>query len=205
MWVERLRFTNLCSDSSFVYFADLQVKAKSLPHNIPRGPDMYAAQDAISPFTLLWPAISRTEGLLQCLPPREQLFRHLISSDHKAQEFAFPYVPEELTRKEAERFLEHVEENAKKMPDLLALVFAAPASGAQLETLRVDGEGRTILHRFETARVRHLVSDRYRANNYLLADAGSPSIKLYQSSHAEEHTSISHARICTSHSSGAVV
>jgi hypothetical protein len=204
MWVERLRFTDLCSDSSFVYFADLQVKAKSLPHNIPRGPDMYAAQDAIYPFTL-WPAISRTEGLLQCLPPREQLFRHLNSSDHEAQRFAFPYVPEELTRKEAEHFLENVEENANKVPDLLALVFAAPASGAQLETLRVDEERRTTLHRFETARVRHLVSDRYRANNYLLPEAGSPSIKLYQSSHAEEHTSISHARICTSHSSGAVV
>jgi hypothetical protein len=46
-----------------------------------------------------------------------------------------------------------VEENAKKVPDLLALVFAAPALGARLETLRVDEERRTILHRFTTARV----------------------------------------------------
>jgi hypothetical protein len=56
---------------------------------------MYATQDTMYPFSTLWPAISRTEGLLQCLPPRERLFKHLNSFDHKAQGLAFPYVPKD--------------------------------------------------------------------------------------------------------------
>ena len=96
---------------------------------------MYAAQDAMYPFPTLWPAMSRTEGLLQCLPPREQLFGYLECFAQKAQAFAFPYVPEELTQKEVEHFLKNVGENAERVPDLLALLFAALALGVQLRTL----------------------------------------------------------------------
>lgn len=101
---------------------------------MPRGADMYAAHDAMYPFPTLWPAMSRTQGLLQCLPPRDQLYGYLESFGQKVQGFAFPYVPEELTQKEVEHFLENAEENADKVPDLLALIFAALALSVQLET-----------------------------------------------------------------------
>ncbi|THY35119.1 hypothetical protein D6D01_01574 [Aureobasidium pullulans] len=95
---------------------------------------MYTTQDAMYPFPTLWPAMSRTEGLLQCLPPSEQLYNYLDSFSQKAKGFTFPYVPEELTRKEVEHFLDNVQENAEKVPDLLALIFAALALGVQLDT-----------------------------------------------------------------------
>jgi hypothetical protein len=95
---------------------------------------MYTTQDAMYPFPTLWPAMSRTQGLLQCLPPRDELYHYLDSFSGKARGFAFPYVPEDLSQKEVERFLENAEENADKVPDLLALIFAALALGVQLDT-----------------------------------------------------------------------
>lgn len=94
---------------------------------------MYTTQDAMYPFPTLWPAMSRTQGLLQCLPPRDELYHYLESFSTKARGFAFPYVPEDLSQKEVERFLENAEENADKVPDLLALIFAALALGVQLD------------------------------------------------------------------------
>lgn len=94
---------------------------------------MYTTQDAMYPFPTLWPAMSRTQGLLQCLPPRDELYHYLESFSAKARGFAFPYVPEDLSQKEVERFLENAEENADKVPDLLALIFAALALGVQLD------------------------------------------------------------------------
>lgn len=103
---------------------------------MPRAADMYATQDAMYPFPTLWPAMSRTQGLLQCLPPRDELYHYLESFTQKARGFTFPYVPEDLSQKEVERFLENGEENADKVPDLLALIFAALALGVQLDTFR---------------------------------------------------------------------
>lgn len=100
---------------------------------MPRAADMYATQDSMYPFPTLWPATSRTEGLLQCLPPREELHRYLDSFNRKALGFAFPWIPEAISQKEVEHFLESAEENAEKVPDLLALIFAALALGVQLE------------------------------------------------------------------------
>jgi hypothetical protein len=103
---------------------------------------MYVTQDAMYPFPTLWPAMSRTEGLLQCLPSFEQLHGYLDSFSQKAQGFAFPYVPADLTRKEVEHFLENAQENAEEVPDLLALIFAALALGVQLGTFRNQKEAR---------------------------------------------------------------
>ena len=73
--------------------------------------------------------MSHTEGLLQCLPSLEQLYGYLDTFSQKAQGFTFPYVPEDLTRKEVENFLGNAKENAEEAPDLLALIFAALALG----------------------------------------------------------------------------
>lgn len=99
---------------------------------------MYAIQDAMYPFPTLWPAMSRTEGLLQCLPPYEQLYSYLETFNQKAPEFVFPYVPEELAQEQVEHFVENVQENAEKVPDLLALIFAALALGGQLDTFTFE-------------------------------------------------------------------
>lgn len=107
---------------------------------MPKAADMYVAQDAMYPFPTLWPAMSRTQGLLQCLPSFEQLHGYLDSFSQKAQGFAFPYVPEDLTRKEVEHFLGNAQENAEKVPDLLALIFAAIALGVQLGTFEDQSE-----------------------------------------------------------------
>jgi len=108
---------------------------------MPRAADMYTTQDAMYPFPTLWPAMSRTQGLLQCLPPRDELYHYLESFSTKARGFAFPYVPEDLSQKEVERFLENAEENADKVPDLLALIFAALALGVQLSMFEDRQEG----------------------------------------------------------------
>jgi hypothetical protein len=107
---------------------------------MPRAVDMYVTQDAMYPFPTLWPAMSHTEGLLQCLPSLEQLYGYLDSFNQRAQGFAFPYVPADLTRKEVEHFLGNAQENAEKVPDLLALIFAAIALGVQLGTFEDQRE-----------------------------------------------------------------
>jgi hypothetical protein len=84
--------------------------------------------------------MSHTEGLLQCLPSLEQLYGYLDSFNQRAQGFAFPYVPADLTRKEVEHFLGNAQENAEKVPDLLALIFAAIALGVQLGTFEDQRE-----------------------------------------------------------------
>jgi hypothetical protein len=104
---------------------------------------MYAAHDSMYPFPTLWPAMSRTQGLLQCLPSRDELYHYLDVFSQKARGFAFPYVPDDLAQKEVERFLENAEENAEKVPDLLALIFAALALGVQLDTFGSRKEAET--------------------------------------------------------------
>jgi hypothetical protein len=105
---------------------------------MPKAADVYVIQEAMYPFPTLWPAMSHTEGLLQCLPSLEQLYGYLDSFSQRAQGFAFPYVPEDLTRKEVEHFLENAQENAEKVPDLLALIFAALALGVQQKEAQAD-------------------------------------------------------------------
>ncbi|KAH0363570.1 hypothetical protein KCU65_g7324, partial [Aureobasidium melanogenum] len=124
-------------------FASLQVEPKSLSYAMPRAADMYAAHDSMYPFPTLWPAMSRTQGLLQCLPSRDELYHYLDVFSQKARGFAFPYVPDDLAQKEVERFLENAEENAEKVPDLLALIFAALALGVQLDTFGSRKEAET--------------------------------------------------------------
>jgi hypothetical protein len=107
---------------------------------MPKAADLYVIQEAMYPFPTLWPAMSHTEGLLQCLPSLEQLYGYLDSFSQRAQGFAFPYVPEDLTRKEVENFLGNAQQNAEEVPDLLALIFAALALGVQLGTFKNQKE-----------------------------------------------------------------
>ncbi|TKA51261.1 hypothetical protein B0A49_12617, partial [Cryomyces minteri] len=122
-------------------FANLQVGSKSLTHTMPRGAEIYATHDrALYPFPTMWLAAYRNAdgrsescipALLNCLPPRDELFGYLDAFQRRAQSCSFPHTPDEITRKEVERFLDDAEKNAFAHPDMLALIFAALAEGLQ--------------------------------------------------------------------------
>lgn len=71
-------------------------------------------------------------ALLQLLPSDEEIFQHLEHFKRRAQSCSFPHVPDEVTKKEVERFLADRVNNATKAPDMLALIFAALAVGMQI-------------------------------------------------------------------------
>lgn len=81
----------------------------------------------------MWPAYPQAciPALLDCLPPQEELLGYLDAFQKRAQNCSFPYTPDEITRKEIERFLFDSTKNAEMFPDMLALIFAALARGAQ--------------------------------------------------------------------------
>ncbi|KAI9672379.1 MAG: hypothetical protein M1817_003401 [Caeruleum heppii] len=116
-------------------FANMQVSAQpgaSVTHVMPRGVDIFAFQDApLYAFPTLWRADQGAAALLNCLPPHDELFGYLDSFERRAQSCSFPHVPDEITKKEIERFLSDAEGNAFAHPDMLALIFAALAQGLQ--------------------------------------------------------------------------
>lgn len=99
---------------------------------MPKGPDMYPTDHAMFPFPTMWGAQDTLTALVACLPPREELFDVLESFQKRGQCCSFPHVPDEVTKKEVERFLSDVQGNAQKFPDMLALVFATLATGMQM-------------------------------------------------------------------------
>ncbi|KAI9836348.1 MAG: hypothetical protein M1837_003396 [Sclerophora amabilis] len=116
-------------------FANVQIgsgPASSVTHAAPRGVDIFAFHDVpLYPFPSLWRADGGAAALLDCLPPREELFGYLDAFQKRAQSCSFPHVPEEITTKEIERFLSDPKGNSFKYPDMLALIFAALAQGLQ--------------------------------------------------------------------------
>lgn len=104
----------------------------SVTHTIPKGEDVYAFQDISAyPFGTFWRADGLGHAPVHCLPPREEIFAYLDAFQKRAQSCSFPHTPEEITRKEIERFLSKTHENAVKHPAMLALIFAALAQGLQ--------------------------------------------------------------------------
>ena len=65
---------------------------------------------------------------------------YLASFAKRVHICAFPYIPIELTESEIERFLSDSERNARLCPDMLALIFAAIALGAQHSICDNSGE-----------------------------------------------------------------
>lgn len=120
----------------------MQVESKSLAFTMPRAADMYAGNISMYPFPALWQATTATEGLLQCLEPREHLFAYLDTFAKTAVGFAFPFMPDELTHKEVDHFLQDAEQNAAMYPDALALILAGAALGIQLGGEKEEREDR---------------------------------------------------------------
>lgn len=117
--------------------------AQSLAHHMPRGPDMYTPKSPSSyPFATLFPATPEQciPQLLDILPDRSELLEYLAAFEQRVHICAFPYLPIELTKTEMERFLDDPERNARMCPDMLALIFAAIALGAQHSVWDKAGE-----------------------------------------------------------------
>lgn len=103
---------------------------------------MYAAPGSMYPFPTMWPTSGDPNcipKLLSCLPPPEQLYECLDLFQKRAQSCSFPHVPDEITRKEVERFLADARNNAERFPDMLALIFAALATGVQMGSYDKNG------------------------------------------------------------------
>ena len=116
-------------------FANLQIGSHSLTHTIPlvpKGQDIYPDEDLDYPFQMVPIGDNTPAALLELLPPDEEIFQHLEHFKQRAQSCSFPHVPDEVTKKEVERFLADRKSNANKAPDMLALIFAALAVGMQI-------------------------------------------------------------------------
>lgn len=83
------------------------------------------------PFPTVWPASEEASGLLAAIPSEEEVFNYLDAFQRRAQSCFFPHMPSECTQGEVRRFLENVEHNSATNPDMLALLFATMAQGAQ--------------------------------------------------------------------------
>ncbi len=107
---------------------------QSLAHHIPRGPDIFTLKSSAPyPFATLFPATPEEciPQLLDILPRPKELLEYLDAFEERVHICAFPHFPVELTKSETERFLSDPERNARMCPDMLALIFAAIALGAQ--------------------------------------------------------------------------
>jgi len=101
---------------------------------MPKAQEMYASAESMYPFPILagWAGKNATAGLIQCLPERDELFEILDLFQRRGQSCSFPHTPDEVTKKEVERFLADIESNSQKHPDMLALIFATLATGLQM-------------------------------------------------------------------------
>jgi len=95
---------------------------------------MYALTASIHPFPVFanWTGENALTALVELLPESEELFEILAMFQRRTQSCSFPHTPDEVTKKEVERFLSTKNANARKYPDMLALLFATLATGLQM-------------------------------------------------------------------------
>ena len=95
---------------------------------------MYAFDESMHPFPVFegWTGGDVSGTLLALLPKRDELSSILDDFQRRAQSCSFPHTPDEVTKKEVERFLANAEVNAQRYPDMLALIFATLATGLQM-------------------------------------------------------------------------
>ena len=107
---------------------------------MPKGKDLYASDDQPSyPFPVV-ESRSTIAALVAILPEPDMLFSCLDMFQRRAQSCSFPHTPDEVTRKEVQRFLDNKERNAALYPDMLALIFATVATGLQMGQYDRSGE-----------------------------------------------------------------
>lgn len=100
---------------------------------------MYVVEGSMYPFPAMWDANTCVPGLYSCFQPWEEVSSYLDSFLTRSESRAWPRLATEITRKEVERFLTDFERNAVAYPDMLALVFAALATGLQTGSYERNG------------------------------------------------------------------
>jgi hypothetical protein len=105
---------------------------------VPKGQDIYPADGSYA-FHMVSVGDNTAAALTDLLPPDEEIFQHLEHFNRRAQSCSFPHVPDEVTKKEVERFLADRKNNATKAPDMLGLIFAALAVGMQIGVFDQNG------------------------------------------------------------------
>lgn len=107
---------------------------------MPKGQDIYPTQGLPYPFHVVPVGDNSPAALTDLLPTDDaEIFQHLDLFQQRAQSCSFPHVPDEVTRKEVERFMEDKKSNAMKAPDMLALLFATLAVGVQIGVFDRNG------------------------------------------------------------------
>lgn len=104
---------------------------------------MYASSDesAAYPFPIIWHGgNSAVEMARALLTSHDEIYACLDMFQRRAQSCYFPHTPDEVTKKEVERFLSDMEGNAERFPDMLALIFATLATGMQMGVYDLHGE-----------------------------------------------------------------
>jgi hypothetical protein len=105
---------------------------------VPKGQDIYPADEKYA-FHMVSVGDNSAAALTDLLPSDEEIFQHLEHFHRRAQSCSFPHVPDEVTKKEVERFLADRKNNAEKAPDMLGLIFAALAVGMQIGVFDQNG------------------------------------------------------------------
>ncbi|KAI7353553.1 hypothetical protein KC354_g11466 [Hortaea werneckii] len=138
---------NIVNDFASLQLANLGKGAHSLTHtmprNMPKAQEIYCIAESMYPFPVFagWCGESANAALVGVLPKQEELFRILDLFQRRGQSSSFPHTPDEVTKREVQRFLDDAEGNAQKYPDMLALIFATLAMGLQLgQWDRDDGQ-----------------------------------------------------------------
>ncbi|KAK5130559.1 hypothetical protein LTR08_001939 [Meristemomyces frigidus] len=114
-----------------------------MPNSMPKAQEMYAYADSMYPFPVFsgWESEGAAAALVRMLAECDDLFEILDRFQRRAQACSFPHTPDEVTKREVERFLADGESNAQKYPDMLALLFATLATGLQMgEHDRCNGQ-----------------------------------------------------------------
>jgi len=83
------------------------------------------------PFPTIWTLDTWVHGLYSCLQPWQDIVSYLDTYIARVETFAWPHLAQEVTKKEVERFMADFAYNAENYPDMLALMFAALATGVQ--------------------------------------------------------------------------
>ena len=86
------------------------------------------------PFPIFngWTGSNTSTTLVNILRGAKDLPEIVDAFQARAQSCSFPHTPEEITKKEIQRFLDDAETNAARHPDMLALIFATLATGLQM-------------------------------------------------------------------------
>jgi len=121
-----------------VQFANLQAGSPSLTHIVPKSQDVYPAGGSY-PFKMVSVGDNTLPALADLLPSNDMIFQTFRLFQERAQSCFFPHVPNEVTEKEVERFLEDKKNNAYKAPDMLSLIFATLAVGMQIGAFHRNG------------------------------------------------------------------